>query len=212
MAHDWIDISLPLTGGMVTWPGDPPVTIERFEEIAAGGAANVSRLAMGAHTGTHIDAPVHFIPGAPGVDSMPLEATIGPARVISVEDPVSVKPAELERHAVQPGERLLLRTRSSGRPPNEFTEDFVYISREGAHHLVERGVRTVGIDTLSVGGFRQDAVETHVILLQAGVWIIEGLDLSGVTPGRYELCCLPLRIVGADGAPARAVVRRLGAT
>jgi arylformamidase len=209
MTSDWIDISLPLASGMVTWPGDPPVSIERFEEIDAGEAANVSRLEMGAHTGTHVDAPVHFVQGAPGIDSMPLSATIGPARVLDIADPVSVKPAELERHAVQPGERILLKTLNSDRWSNTFVEDFVYISQEGARHLVERGARTVGIDYLSVGGFHHDAVETHVALLEAGVWIIEGLDLSRVSPGRYALCCLPLRIIGGDGAPARAAVRPL---
>jgi arylformamidase len=205
----WIDISAPIYSGMVHWPGDPAVLIERVHELARGDAANVSKLELGAHTGTHMDAPRHFLADGAGLDEMPLDATIGPARVIGIEHPQAVLPAELEGHNLQPGERVLFRTRNSERCWNndQFVEDYVYISAAAARFLVQRQVRTVGIDYLSVGGYVHDGVETHQILLGAGIWLIEGLKLSAVKPGAYELICLPLRVVGADGAPARAILR-----
>jgi arylformamidase len=209
MARNWIDISVPLRTGMVHWPDNPPVQIERFLAIERGDAANVSKLSFGAHTGTHMDAPLHFLPGGAGMDTMPFSATIGRARVIEIADTVSVTTQELAGHHIQSGERILFKTRNSPRcwQTDAFTEDFVYISQEAARHLVERQVRTVGVDYLSVGGFRRDGVETHQVLLEAGVWIIEGLNLAGVEPGTYQLICLPLKIADGDGAPARAVLR-----
>jgi arylformamidase len=209
MSAGWIDISVPLRTGMVHWPDNPPVRIERVMDLEHGDAATVSSMAMGVHTGTHMDAPVHFQRGGVGIDQMPLEAALGLARVVEIRDPVSIKRAELEAAGLQPGERILFRTRNSERcwKTDDFVEDFVFISREAAHYLVERGVRTVGVDYLSVGGFREDAEATHLALLQAGIWVIEGLNLSPVRAGTYELVCLPLRIAGGDGAPARAVLR-----
>jgi arylformamidase len=209
MSASWIDVSVPLRTGMVHWPDNPPVRIERAMDLEHGDAATVSSMAMGVHTGTHMDAPVHFQRGGAGIDQMPLEATLGLARVVEIQDPVSIKRAELEAAGLQPGERILFRTRNSERcwKTDDFVEDFVFISQEAARYLVERGVRTVGVDYLSVGGFREDAEATHLALLQGGVWVIEGLNLSPVRAGTYELVCLPLRIAGGDGAPARAVLR-----
>jgi arylformamidase len=209
MSAGWIDVSVPLRTGMVHWPDNPPVRIERAMDLEHGDAATVSSMAMGVHTGTHMDAPVHFQRGGVGIDQMPLEATLGLARVVEIQDPVSIKRAELEAAGLQPGERILFRTRNSERcwKTDDFVEDFVFISQEAARYLVERGVRTVGVDYLSVGGFREDAEATHLALLQGGVWLIEGLNLSPVRAGNYELVCLPLRIAGGDGAPARAVLR-----
>ena len=205
----WIDISVPIYSGMVHWPDNPPVQIERMMDLEHGDAANVSKLELGAHTGTHMDAPRHFFADGAGLDEMPLEAAIGPARVIQIDHQNAILPTELEAYHLQSGERVLFRTRNSERcwKSDQFIEDFVYISAEAASYLVERKVRTVGIDYLSVGGYVYDGIETHQILLEAGVWLIEGLDLSSVTPGIYELVCLPLRVVGADGAPARAILR-----
>ncbi len=213
MTQDWIDISVPLRSGMVHWPDNPPVLFERVLDIERGDVANVSKLSLGAHTGTHMDAPIHFLSGGAGIDEMPLGATMGRARVIEIADPVSITPAELAGHGIRRGERILFKTRNSPRvwQSDDFVEDFVYIGREAARFLAGAGVRTVGVDYLSVGGFRDDSVETHQALLEAGVWVIEGLNLSAVEPGDYELVCLPLRIVGGDGAPARAVLRPLGA-
>lgn len=209
MSTDWIDVSVPLRTGMVHWPDNPPVKIERVMDLEHGDTASVSSMSMGVHTGTHMDAPVHFLRGGIGIDQMPLEATLGLARVIEIRDLVSIQRAELEPAKLQPGERVLFRTRNSERcwQTDAFVEDFVFISREAAAYLAECRVRTVGVDYLSVGGFREDGEATHLALLQAGIWVIEGLNLSQVKEGTYELICLPLRIVGGDGAPARAVLR-----
>jgi len=144
------------------------------------------------------------------MDRMPLDATVGRARVIEIQDPVSIKPNELDPHRVGRGERVLFKTRNSslGWWTQDFIEDFVYVSQEAARYLADREVRTVGVDYLSVGGFRRDGVETHQALLGAGIWVIEGLDLSRVEPGEYELICLPLKVEDGDGAPARAILRK----
>jgi arylformamidase len=212
-ADGWIDVSVTIRNGMLHWPGDPDVRVERVQDIAAGDVATISRLSLGAHTGTHVDAPVHFVPGGPGIDRMPVDATFGAARVIRIRHPSVVLVRELERHAIRRGERILLRTRNSARAWSaaEFAPDFVYLSTEAAEWLAARGVRTIGIDYLSVGGYRaENGVVVHRALLHAGVCIIEGLDLSRVPEGPCELICLPLRVQDGDGGPARAIVRPLG--
>jgi arylformamidase len=143
------------------------------------------------------------------MEAWPFAATIGPARVIEIQEPDSVQPEALRPHLIRRGERILLKTLNSQRcwQTDAFIKDYVHVTRAAAEFLVQHGVRTVGVDYLSVGGFARDGAEVHRILLRAGVWIIEGLDLSRVRAGRYELICLPLRIPGADGAPARAVLR-----
>ncbi len=207
----WIDASVPLRSGMVHWPDNPPVRVERMLDIEHGDAANVSTISMGSHTGTHMDAPLHFVRGGKGLDEMPLDAAIGRARVIEIHDPESVNPCDLRSHEIRSGERILFKTRNSARVWHKeaFVEDFVYISKEAARYLAACAVRTVGIDYLSVGGFLRDGVETHQALLEAGIWIIEGLDLSRVEPGEYELICLPLKVERSDGAPARAILRAI---
>jgi len=208
-AEDWIDVSVPLRSGMVHWPDNPPVSIERMLDIERGDVANVSKLSMGAHTGTHMDAPLHFFRTGKGLDAMPLTATIGRARVIEIRDPESIKLEELRPYQIQRRERVLFKTRNSTRcwHTDDFVEDFVYISQEAARYLAVQQVQTIGVDYLSVGGFFTDGVETHHALLEAGIWIIEGLNLSKVEPGIYELICLPLKIKESDGAPARAILR-----
>ncbi len=207
----WVDISTPLEDGMAVWPGDPPVRVTRFLDLGRGDPCTVSHLSLGAHAGTHVDAPLHVLPGGAPVDAMPLDATVGPARVIAIRDPRSVEPAELAEHALARGERVLLRTRRPDRRPVDAPLDpvSVPVSPAAARFLVERGVRTVGVDSLSVGGVGPEGDETHRTLLGAGVWVVEGLDLSAVAPGDYELICLPLRLAGAEGAPARALLRPL---
>jgi arylformamidase len=205
----WIDVSVPLRSGMVHWPDNPPVSIERMLDIGRGDVANVSKLSMGAHIGTHMDAPLHFFRTGKGLDTMPLTATIGRARVIEIRDLESIKPEELGPYQIQHGERVLFKTRNSTRcwHTDDFVEDFVSISQEAAHYLAIQQVQTIGVDYLSVGGFFTDGVETHHALLGAGIWIIEGLNLSEVEAGIYELICLPLKIEGSDGAPSRAILR-----
>jgi arylformamidase len=207
----WIDISVPLYSGMVHWPDNPPCEIEQTMSISSGDACNLSRLSMGVHTGTHMDAPLHFIKDGKSIDTLPFEATVGSARVLAISDPQAVKVAELEPYAIQPGERILFKTSNSTRAWQSatFVEDFVYISHEAAQYLAEKRVQTVGVDYLSVGGYRIDGPETHRALLGASIWVIEGLNLSTVQTGTYELLCLPLKMMGAEGAPARAILRPL---
>ncbi|MFC1958299.1 cyclase family protein [Chloroflexota bacterium] len=209
--NPWIDISVPLKDAMVHWPGDPPVSIKRVKDIEQGDTANLSVISTGAHSGTHVDAPIHFIKGGKGVDHIPLDTVIGRARVIEIRDPESIKPEELATHRIRHGERILFKTRNSSElwHKDEFVEDFVFISDAAADFLVDRGVRLVGVDYLSVGSFKYGGSYVHKTLLSGDIWIIEGLNLSNVTPGKYNLICLPLRIVGGDGAPARAIIRPL---
>lgn len=208
----WLDISVPLQSGMAHWPGDPPVRIERVRDLERGDDSNVSMLSMGSHTGTHMDAPLHFLHSGRSLDEMPLDATLGPARVIKIVDAKTITVEELRSHRIQRGERLLFKTRNSGRcwKAYSFVRDFIHLSLGAAMFLAERRVKVVGVDYLSVGGYEgKDGVAIHQALLGAGIWIIEGLDLSQVVPGRYELLCLPLRIHRSDGAPARALLRPL---
>ncbi len=208
-SSQWTDISVPLRNGMVHWPGDPPFELERVHSMERGDSNNLSRIAMGAHSGTHMDAPLHFIKDGQAISDMPIGVTVGRARVIEISDAESIKPAELIHQRIRRGERLLFKTRNSSRAwkIDGFVEDFVFISEEGARFLALRGVALVGVDYLSVGGFKRGGRETHLALLEAGVCIIEGLDLSQVTPGRYDLVCLPLRLASAEGAPARAILK-----
>lgn len=206
----WIDISRPITAAMPMWPGTPQPVIERVESMNRGDSCNVSHLNLSAHTGTHMDAPFHFLKDGATMEALPLEAVIGPARVVEVADPVSIRPEHLP-HDLGLAERILFKTSSGDLcwPLDHFVEDFVWLSAAAARILAERRTRCVGIDYLSVGGFHKDLVETHEILLSSGVWIIEGLDLRRVPAGRYELACLPLNLPGCDGAPARAALRPL---
>lgn len=210
MNHEWIDVSVPLREGMPHWPGDAPFERKMTEEISRGDAANLSQISCSAHTGTHMDAPRHFIEGGRTIETMPLTATVGPARVIEIKDPEMIRISELEPYQVERGERILFKTANSGRvwQTDEFQEQYIYIPPDTAQYLAARGVQTVGVDYLSIGGFKSGGPETHRALLGAGVWVIEGLDLSKVEAGPYEMICLPLKIVGGDGALARAILKR----
>ncbi len=206
----WIDVSVPLRNGMHHWPGDPPPFVTMHAGTSKGDVCNVSAIYCSSHTGTHMDAPLHFLPGKKTMDELPWDAVIGRARVVEIKDKEAIKPAELKKLKLRKGERLLFKTRNSavGWAKPEFDKDFVYISKEGAQYLVDCGVQTVGVDYLSVGGFYHDGIPTHHILLGAEVWIIEGLDLAKVQPGNYDLLCLPIKFHQGDGAPARCLIRR----
>lgn len=205
-----IDISLPVSESLPVWPGDPPYRRSLAASLERGDPADVSRLDMGAHTGTHVDAPCHFVAGAEGVDRVPLEALVGPCTVVDARRAAGeVGPEMLPESA----ERVLFRTANSDRWRSRdarFDRDFVGLSPELADLAVARGVRMIGVDYLGVERF--DAPATHPVhraLLGAGVAVVEGLDLSGVEAGHYEIWCLPLRLVGSDGAPARCVLTRI---
>jgi arylformamidase len=202
-----IDVSVPIRTPMPIYDGNPGVHLACVMSIADGSAANVSRLDLGVHTGTHVDAPLHFIDGAPGAEGVPLEPLVGRAYVadgIALDGPIDA--ASLERCGI-PGdaERVLLKT-PNGRlwESVEFTRDFIRLDGGGAHWTVDAGIRLIGIEYLSIGD-----EEAHRVLLGAGVVPLEGLDLRSVDPGWYELYCLPLNVVGSDGAPARAALKPL---
>jgi arylformamidase len=205
MARRLIDISMPLRGGMPHWPGDPAPRFERLLDRRRGDACTLTALSMSAHTGTHVDAPLHYLRGGRSVEAMDLDGLIGPARVLEIADAAAVTVAELGRHRVRRGDRLLLKTRNSLLDSaRRLANDYVALAADAAAWLAGRGVRAVGIDGLSIDRPGDDAA--HLALLAAGVWIVEGLRLAGVPAGRYELLCLPLRLA-ADGAPARALLR-----
>jgi kynurenine formamidase/threonine dehydrogenase-like Zn-dependent dehydrogenase len=208
-ADGWIDLTVGIQHEMVHFPGDPGVELKQTKHLDRGDSATVSHLSLGVHTGTHVDAPVHFIGGAPGVDEFSIDAMIGPARVIEILGKEICTAQDLAAYDIQAGERLLLRTSNSNRCWNvgAFVEDYSHLDTSAARMLAERRVRMVGIDYLSIGRGK-DGPEVHRILLGAGVVILEGLDLSRVDAGFYDVICLPLKILGGDGAPARVAVRR----
>lgn len=209
---EYIDISVAIHPDLPVWTGDPAVKIIRASSIAAGDAVNVTRLDMGAHTGTHVDAPVHFLDGRRSVEQLDLDTLIGSAWVAAFDVPREITAADLEAAEIPAGTtRLLLKTRNSqlwAENGATFDEDFVGIAADGARWLVERGVRLVGIDYLGVE--RYDSVPhgapVHKTLLGAEIILLEGLNLSTVEPGAYHLICLPVKIQGADGSPSRAVL------
>ncbi len=204
----WIDVSMPLHAGMAAWPGDPEFRRDVVESVEAGDMATVSALRLCSHTGTHVDAPAHFVPGGATIDAAPLDVMIGPARVVAIARSHAVDVDDLRAVDPRPGERLLLRTSNSDRRilRGPFTMDYVALTADAARFLVQRGVVLVGVDSLSVGR-PVDGVETHRVLLGAGIWVIEGLDLADVAPGDCQMACLPLRILGGDGAPSRVLLR-----
>jgi arylformamidase len=205
------DISLPISERLITYPGDPPIEFRPHARIDDGDDANVTRLALGSHTGTHVDAPHHFIDGGRTVDALPLDVLIGPAVVGVIPDHVTAIGADdLRRAGVRGEARVLLRTRNSRLLGQDvFSEDFAYLTGEAADYLIAEGARLVGLDYLSVEAFDADEPVVHRKLLERDIIILEGADLRDVPAGRYELLCLPLRLDSLDGAPARAVLREL---
>jgi arylformamidase len=204
-----IDVSLPIGKDLLTWPGDPGVEVDPRKRIAEGDSSNVSLLSLGTHTGTHVDPPVHFIEGTDGIDRVSLDVLIGEAVVADLRDADAIGPEELDGLNLPEGtDRLLCRTRNSelwSNLPIEFPEDYVAVTPDGARWMVERGIRLVGVDFLSVEKTDGDH-PVHKMLLGNGTIIVEGLDLSKAEPGRYTFACLPLRITGGDGGPARAAL------
>lgn len=199
------DISVPLRADMPTYPGEPGPRLQFAKQLLKGDPANVSVLSLGSHTGTHVDAPSHFLDGAPGVDSLPLDALVGPAYVTEFAGEGHITAADLDALAIPPDcRRLLFKTRN-GRlwDDTEFHRDFIALAPDAARALAEGGLRLVGIDYLSIERFRPERHEVHETLLASGVVILEGLDLRQVPPGEYLLVCAPLNVVGAEGAPAR---------
>jgi arylformamidase len=206
------DVTFPISPNTPVYEGDPKVQLKTASAIARGDAANVTDLHFGAHTATHVDAPAHFIEGAGKVAEIPLDVLIGSARVIEIDkSAMAIEAKHVEN--LDKAERVLFKTRNSefwNNPEKGFRKDFTYIEPEAARILVEKGVKLVGIDYLSVEKFGSEDFQTHLTLLQNSVVIIEGLDLREVAAGDYELVCLPLKIESeaGDGAPARVILRQ----
>lgn len=201
------DVSVSVSPDMHVYPGDPKVSVERTAEISKGDVANVSFLKFGTHTGTHIDAPSHFIDGTMTVDQIPLNLLIGRAKVVEISS-ATINRQSLEEIDLTEDARVLFKTRNSYLwREREFVKEFVHMTKEAAELIVENGIKVVGVDYLSVEKFNFESPDVHRILLGSGAVIIEGLDLSEVEPGDYELICLPMKIEGGDGAPARVVLR-----
>ena len=204
----WLDVSVPIRSGMVHYPGNPPVVLDFVHDLERGDPETLSQLSLSVHTATHVDAPVHFIRKGAPVDRLPINTLLGAARVIAVTDAEAVTAGHLTPHGIASGERILLRTRNSQRcwTSDEFVPDYSYLSVDAADLLAEKRVSLIGIDYLSIGRGETNP-QVHRILLSAGIVILEGLDLSQVSPGWHDFICLPLKLAGRDGAPARALLR-----
>lgn len=207
--NEWIDISVAVKSGMACWPGDPAVCITRLQNMDKGDSTNVSLISMGSHTGTHIDAPYHFFSRGMSSDKIPVDAFMGPVRVLAIRNKQHITVEELKQNKIKRNERIIFKTKNSlFWKYKGFQKNFVSLTQESAEYLVSCRVSLVGVDYLSVSGYHDDGAKIHTSLLGTGIWILEGLYLSGVIPGNYDLICLPLKILNSDGAPARAIVRR----
>jgi arylformamidase len=208
----YYDISLPISPVMPVWPGDPSIRIQQISSLVDGGELNISRLEMGTHTLTHVDAPRHIKEGGLAVDRLPLDVLIGPAVVVEPRyEGNLITATDLGELGIRGTERLLIKTRNSDLwmgGPYEFEADYVSLSRDAGPWLLSKGIKLVGIDYLSVDPFDSEELEVHRTLLENGVVVLEGLNLSQVPEGRYQLICLPLRVQDGDGAPARVVLMR----
>lgn len=204
-----LDVSVPLRQGLPTYPNNPPFELQPIKRIAEGGSSNVSRLVMGTHTGTHVDAPRHFIDGGMAIDGLPLNLLIGRARVVEITRRGGITADDLAAAGLREDLRVLFRTPNSALWNSDvFHEDYTYLTDAGARYLVEQGVKVVGIDYLSIEQFKKPGAPAHRTLLSNAVIIIEGLNLAEAEPGMYEMYCLPLLVAGGDGAPARVILKR----
>jgi arylformamidase len=205
----WIDITIPISNDLVHWPGDEAVNISRTAAISAGDEVNLTTLSFSAHTGTHIDAPLHYIEDGSDITQIDPDRLIGAVKIFHITDARQITFGELKELPIYEGDRIFFRTRNSdldwSREP--FMEEFVGLSSNAAKYLARLGIKTVGVDYLSVASPGHDLV-VHQTLLSAEICIIEGLDLRDTVPGQYEMVALPLSILGADGAPARVFIRR----
>jgi len=204
-----IDVSVALDTSLPTYPGNTPFSLEAVKRIASGDSSNVSTIHLSVHAGTHVDAPRHFFDSGIGVDALPLEMLCGRTRVIEVTSRKAIAAEDLAAARLSEDVRVLIKTHNSRLwGTAEFQKDFVGVTESGAKYLVEHGIKVVGVDYLSVEVFKTPGAPAHHTLLGAGTIVIEGLNLIDVEPAVYDMICLPLRVVGADGAPARVVLRK----
>ncbi len=204
-----IDISVPLSSKLPVWPGEAAPQIRQTASMKKGDVCNVSFLEIGSHTGTHIDAPLHFVDDAPTTNEIPLEKLIGPCEVVDMRGKTRITADDLAAlNLPEATEKILFKTDNSqlwDKPQHTFFEDFCALTADAAQWVVDQGIHLVGIDYLSIQRYH-DNFDTHVILLSNEVVIVEGLDLRAVQPGNYRLLCLPLKIEGVEGTPARAIL------
>jgi arylformamidase len=202
------DVSVPIRDGGLVYPGNPPIVVAAQQAIAEGAGANVSSVSFGSHTGTHVDAAKHFFDDGQPIDAVALDKLVGPALLVAIaDDAASITADILRQHDLRSYKRVLFRTRNSQLlADREFHRDYTFLTPDGAEYLVEQGIELVGVDYLSIEQFRSGHHRTHRTLLGNGVVIVEGLDLSQPPPGEYDFYCLPLRLEGLDGAPARAIL------
>ncbi len=210
----WYDISVPIKQGMAYFPTDPvPPKYYRYNDRALGSIVTMSMLEIISHTGTHIDSPLHFIPDGSTISDMPLDATIGPCRVIEIKNQEKITVAEIEPYNIKKGERVLFKTRNSPivYESPKFVEDYVYLDIAAADYLVQKGIILFGLDNITIGYWKNEdsVVKTHQKLLGAGIYILENAALGGVPAGDYELICLPLLMYQGDAGPSRAILRPL---
>ena len=206
------DLTLPISPSLVVWQGDPPIQMERVQKMEEGAVCNVTRMNMGAHTGTHLDATLHFIADGTGIEMLDLQTLIGPALVVDAGEAQEITATVLDSFNIPADtERLIIKTTNSQRwvkGETEFYEDYVAVTADGAQWLVEHGIKLIGVDYLSVAPFN-DLVTPHQILLGAQIIPVEGLNLNNIAPGEYQFICLPILLQGSDGAPCRAVLMEL---
>lgn len=214
--YEWIDVSVPfpVDEPMPFFPTDPQgPSVTRIFDRTKGDPVTMSQININSHNGTHIDAPFHFMADGTTIDMMPLDTAIGPARIIEIKDPVSIKLEEVEQHNIQEGERILFKTRNSSYAykTTDFVDDYVYCTNEAASYLKDKKIRMVGVDYITIGNQKdlENIKFVHETLLQNGIYIIEMLNLDGVSPGNYEMVCLPLRMEKGDAGPCRAIIKSI---
>jgi len=207
-SEGWIDITIDIRDGMLHWPGDHDVKIGKSLTIEEGGVANVTYMQLSAHTGTHVDAPLHFIDKGKDITTIALNRLMGKVKVIEIQNPYEITLSEIKDKITVSDERIIFKTKNSQSDwfNKKFTENFVYLATDAAEFLKEKGVLTIGIDYLSIAGMA-NGIEVHRILLGEEIFIIEGLDLRFIEAGNYEMICLPLKIKNSDGSPARVLLK-----
>lgn len=204
------DISLPISNNLPVWPGDPRVILKMTSSIAGGDQCNITKIQMGVHTGTHIDAPYHFLRDGVATDAIPIETFIGPCLVIEIDSEVIIEKKDLQKYDMNGYSRIIIKTRNSEMWTNNissFEKNFVALGIDAAQYLVAMGTILVGIDYLSIESFHSEGSPVHKLLLRNNISILEGLNLSGVKAGLYGLICIPLKLQNCEGAPARVLLQ-----
>lgn len=208
MFKEIYDISCHLSPELAVFPDDPTFKAEPVASIPEKGYA-MSRLTMGSHLGTHLDAPSHILEGKESIENIPLEKFVGKCQVLNIKNPEKISSTDLSPYRIRSGDMVLFKTRNSGLLQlNEFQENYVYLTPEAARDLADSRVKLVGLDYFTIDSIKDENFSAHKILLSKGIPILEGIDLSKIDEGYYTLVCFPLKIKNGDGSPTRAVLLR----